>query len=133
MSGAARLDVADRGGLCDVSVGTRGLTYHTSVSWLQGGAAAPDADEDVKGIPKFWLSVLQNFNHTGERVEEHDVPILEALQNITMTYSPKDSEKDYFDLNFFFGPNEYFKNKTLSKRYFIKLEAEEGELMCVTS
>ena len=93
---------------------------------LQGGAAADDVPA---GVPKFWLSVLSNYKNTDERIEEHDLPILEHLQNVTMVYSPEDADKDYFDLVFHFSPNEYFKNETLTKRYYIRLEAEEGELM----
>eukprot|EP00035_Acanthoeca_spectabilis_P040155 m.67711 g.67711 ORF g.67711 m.67711 type:complete len:401 (-) comp9876_c0_seq1:1383-2585(-) len=92
-------------------------------------AAAADADADVKGIPKFWLTVLQNFKHTEACIEDHDVPVLEYLQNITMVYSPEDSEKDFFELHFRFGENPFFKDETLIKRYFIKLDAEEGEVM----
>lgn len=77
--------------------------------------------------------MLQNFKHTEACIEDHDVPVLEYLQNITMVYSPEDSEKDFFELHFRFGENPFFKDETLIKRYFIKLDAEEGEVMWVTT
>ena len=44
--------------------------------------------EDIKGIPEFWLTILKNVPLFQEMVQEHDEPILAALQDIKVNFSP---------------------------------------------
>lgn len=39
-------------------------------------------DEDVKGIPGFWLTIFKNVSMLSDMVQEHDEPILECLEDI---------------------------------------------------
>ncbi|XP_065558557.1 nucleosome assembly protein 1-like 1 isoform X2 [Artemia franciscana] len=70
--------------------------------------------EDVKGIPKFWLTVLKNVNIFKNIIQEHDEPILRHLTDITvdLTSCPMG-----FTLKFHFSPNEYFTDSVLTKIY----------------
>lgn len=44
-------------------------------------------DEDMKGIPEFWLTILKNVPLFQEMVQEHDEPILAKLQDIKVVFS----------------------------------------------
>lgn len=88
-----------------------------------------EEDEDAVGIPDFWLGCLNNNPITDQLVQEHDIEILRHLINIEMEYSGEDSQEDFFVLTFTFEENEFFKNKTLTKTYYVDVGADEEELM----
>ena len=48
-----------------------------------------DKNDDVKGIPGFWLTIFKNVEMLAEMVQETDEPALEALNDITVTFSEK--------------------------------------------
>merc|ERR1711970_1088748 len=48
-------------------------------------------DEDIKGIPSFWLTIFKNVEMIADMVQEADEPVLEALNDITVTFSEKKS------------------------------------------
>uniref|UniRef100_A0AC34RNG8 Nucleosome assembly protein 1-like 4 n=1 Tax=Panagrolaimus sp. JU765 TaxID=591449 RepID=A0AC34RNG8_9BILA len=77
---------------------------------------------DTKGIPQFWLKVFQNCPTTMDMIEEHDVPILEHLQNVESIML---SEPLGFRLRFTFTPNEYFEPNVIDKTYYYKIAPEE--------
>lgn len=70
--------------------------------------------EKVKGVPQFWICAMTQMETVGELITEEDVDCLESLQDITCT---DDEDGKGFTLRFFFGPNEYFHDKVLTKRY----------------
>ena len=44
-------------------------------------------DKDIKGIPSFWLTIFKNVEMIADMVQEADEPVLEALNDITVTFS----------------------------------------------
>ncbi|KAM3180613.1 hypothetical protein ACTXT7_015949 [Hymenolepis weldensis] len=75
-----------------------------------------EGNTEVKGIPKFWLKVLLHAPLTVEMIVDNDQPILEHLTDIRVTYD--NTDKMSFSLNFYFSPNEYFKEHVITKTYF---------------
>merc|ERR1711936_1353595 len=47
-------------------------------------------NEDVKGIPSFWLTIFKNVEMLAEMVQEADEPVLESLTDINVTFSEDD-------------------------------------------
>ena len=82
-------------------------------------------NEDVKGIPSFWLTIFKNVEMLAEMVQETDEPVLEALTDITVTFSEKDPMG--FTLHFHFAPNPFFTNSILTKCYEMKCEPPEDD------
>jgi nucleosome assembly protein 1-like 1 len=84
-------------------------------------------EEPVKGIPHFWLTVLQRSDMIAERIQEHDVPVLEHLTDITV--EPNAEVGTGFKLHFHFSANEFFTDAVLTKSYSIDIEPSEGALV----
>lgn len=82
-------------------------------------------NEDVKGIPSFWLTIFKNVEMLAEMVQEADEPALDALTDITVTFSEKDPMG--FTLHFVFAANQYFTNTILTKHYEMKCEPQEDD------
>lgn len=70
--------------------------------------------EDPKSIPGFWTRAISNHPMIGGLVTEEDRPALDALKDIKV-----DMNEDWsgFSLTFVFGPNPYFENTELVKKY----------------
>ena len=81
-------------------------------------------DEDMKGVPEFWLTIFKNVDLLADMMQEHDEPILKHLTDIKVHY--KESPMG-FVLEFFFSPNEYFENAVLTKSYEMKCAPEEDD------
>ena len=77
-------------------------------------AAMQESDEVIKGVPQFWICAMTQLETIGEMITEEDVDCLEHLKNITCT--DNDDGKG-FTLRFHFGPNEYFHDTVLTKKY----------------
>ncbi|CAO2623429.1 Nucleosome assembly protein 1-like 2 [Lemmus lemmus] len=76
-------------------------------------------EEDPKGIPDFWLTVLKNVEALTPLIKKYDEPILKLLTDIKVKLS-EPGEPLSFTLEFHFKPNEYFKNELLTKTYVLK-------------
>lgn len=74
-------------------------------------ALESDGNEQ-KGIPDFWLNLLENRTFLPEQIQEHDRAVLKVLKNIRIVYLPNS-----YRLEFIFGENDYFTNAVLSKEY----------------
>lgn len=74
----------------------------------------PPSGEIVKGVPQFWICTMTQMETVGELITEEDVDCLEHLQDITCS---DDEDGRGFTLRFVFGPNEYFHDAVLTKRY----------------
>jgi len=72
-------------------------------------------------IPDFWSEVLQH-SHAAEMLEEHDLPVLSSLHDITME-NFEDPLKGW-KLHFHFQENEFFTNKVLTKTYHTLRESK---------
>lgn len=81
-------------------------------------------NEDVKGIPEFWLTIFKNVSLLQEMMEEHDIPILKHLEDIKVVYNQNPMG---FTLEFYFSPNEYFQNSVLTKEYEMKCAPDESD------
>ncbi|KDR23730.1 Nucleosome assembly protein 1-like 4 [Zootermopsis nevadensis] len=82
-------------------------------------------NEEVKGIPNFWLTIFKNVQMLSEMVQEHDEPILKYLFDVKVIFL--ESNPMGFVLEFHFSPNEYFSNSVLTKEYEMKCTPEEGD------
>lgn len=84
----------------------------------------PKIEEDVKGIPDFWLTILKNVGTLSEMVQEHDEPVLKHLTDIKVNFQENPMG---FTLEFHFSPNEYFTNTLLTKEYSMKLAPDPDD------
>ena len=49
--------------------------------------AQEEKDKDVKGIPHFWLTIFKNVELIADMIQEPDEPALEALKDVTVTFT----------------------------------------------
>ncbi|KAK2144117.1 hypothetical protein LSH36_784g01040 [Paralvinella palmiformis] len=82
-------------------------------------------EENMTGIPEFWLTVFKNVEMLSEMVQEHDEPILKHLQDVKVNFQK--SPPVGFTLQFQFSPNEYFTNLVLTKEYVMRCEPDEND------
>lgn len=87
-----------------------------------GGDGEEKKQEDVKGIPSFWATILKNVDMLADMIQEHDEPILTHLQDIKVIIHDQDPVG--FSLEFHFEPNEYFTETVLTKRYEMRYEPD---------
>jgi nucleosome assembly protein 1-like 1 len=80
------------------------------------------SNENVTGIPEFWLSAMKNQVSLAELITDRDEEALRSLTDIRMEYL----DKPGFKLIFEFAPNDFFANKTISKTYFYREENGYG-------
>jgi nucleosome assembly protein 1-like 1 len=79
--------------------------------------APGETDEDeIKGVPGFWVQCLANHPEIGEFIHEDDVPILASISDITIEYS---DDMKIFKVLFHFQENEFFSNDVLTKTYTV--------------
>lgn len=71
-------------------------------------------DDGQKGVPKFWMVVLNYAAHTADMIQAHDIPVLEFLKDIRVEYKDKPLG---FTLVFEFLPNSFFTNATLTRTF----------------
>ncbi|THD19536.1 Nucleosome assembly protein 1 [Fasciola hepatica] len=81
-------------------------------------------NENLKGIPEFWLKTLRNVSLLDEMIKEHDVDILKHLIDVRCILH---SDEPGFSIEFHFSPNKYFVDKVLTKRYFFDYEISRDE------
>jgi hypothetical protein len=79
------------------------------------------ADNEVQGIPDFWLTVLQNVGITQDMIQEADEAPLRALTDIKVRLT---TEPMGFVLEFHFKENEYFTSNVINKTYTMKCEPD---------
>jgi len=84
-----------------------------------------EEDKDVKGIPSFWLTIFKNVEMLAEMMQEADEPVLEALTDVTVSFT--EASPMGFTLHFHFGANEHFTNTILTKEYEMKCEPQEDD------
>lgn len=81
-----------------------------------------ESNEDVSGIPEFWLSAMKNQISLAEMITDRDEQALKHLIDIRMEYL----DKPGFRLIFEFAENEFFTNKTVTKTYYYQNESGYG-------
>jgi nucleosome assembly protein 1-like 1 len=93
---------------------------------IQTEATPKEGGNDVRGIPGFWATVLQNSEIAGDMIHEHDGDVLQALQDITFENTTNESgAANGFKLHFHFADNEYFTNSVLSKTFHYDPENDD--------
>ncbi|CEP17125.1 hypothetical protein [Parasitella parasitica] len=80
-------------------------------------------EENVTGIPEFWLTALKTHPQISETISEEDCDALKHLVDIRMTYL----EKPGFRIEFEFSENDYFSNKVLTKTYHYQDHVSGGD------
>nr|XP_009858374.1 nucleosome assembly protein 1-like 1 [Ciona intestinalis] len=93
---------------------------------MEDKAKLDGEDEDIKGIPEFWLTIFKNIPMMQEMIQEHDEPILKSLQDVRVVFSMPE-EPLGFTLEFVFDSNSYFSNTTLTKYYRLQSQPDEKE------
>ena len=76
--------------------------------------AGTSSDEDVKGVPDFWLSACGRHDAFGGTIEESDVAALRCLTDVRCI---DDDDLTGFKLEFEFSPNPFFFDTVLTKSY----------------
>jgi len=84
-------------------------------------------DENVAGIPSFWLTIFKSCPILQEMVQENDEPLFEKLEDIKVNVSAPDAPEMYFELEFHFAENDYFTDKVLTKKYLLQSEPEQDD------
>lgn len=92
----------------------------------EADADAEDGEDDMKGVPQFWLQAFRNCSVIDEVIEEHDVDVLRHLLDVRIDYA---EDGKSFTIVFEFEANEFFTDTSLTKKYFINLEPEEGAVV----
>ncbi|CAD6638730.1 HLJ1_G0005250.mRNA.1.CDS.1 [Saccharomyces cerevisiae] len=79
-------------------------------------------EEQVKGIPSFWLTALENLPIVCDTITDRDAEVLEYLQDIGLEYLT--DGRPGFKLLFRFdsSANPFFTNDILCKTYFYQKE-----------
>ncbi|KAI9487717.1 MAG: nucleosome assembly protein-domain-containing protein [Benjaminiella poitrasii] len=82
-----------------------------------------EEDENVAGIPEFWLTALKTHPQVGETISDDDCEVLKHLVDIRMAYL----DKPGFRLEFEFEQNDFFSNKVLDKTYHYQENVSGGD------
>ena len=80
------------------------------------------AEENMAGIPEFWLSAIKNQMSLAELITDRDEAALKFLTDVRMEYL----ERPGFRLIFEFTENDFFTNKKITKTYFYQEESGYG-------
>ena len=95
---------------------------HEGAVKLEGESA--EGEEKEKGIPHFWLSVLQHHVIIAEMITERDEEALMHL--IDVTYATLEEPAHGFTLRFTFEPNEFFTDSIIDKTFILCREGDDG-------
>lgn len=80
-----------------------------------------EEQQDIKGIPSFWLTALENLPVVSDTITDRDAEVLDYLMDIKLEYLS--DGRPGFKLVFVFDEDTpFFKNKTLTKTYFYQNE-----------
>lgn len=78
-------------------------------------ASSMSSSSDERGLPGFWLKVIESANATKIMVHEHDRPIMAFLRDVRTKMSLE--KPTAFTIEFHFDENEFFKNRVLTKSF----------------
>ena len=92
--------------------------------------ADPEATgTELKGIPQFWLTCLQNVPHLQAILTEKDEGALKHLKDIRVKHvDDAEQELTGFKLEFEFESNDYFEETLLTKAYFVQEPSEDDDV-----
>ncbi|CAD8101789.1 unnamed protein product [Paramecium sonneborni] len=105
----------------EIIEGTRLLTEEElkDVDFYLEGEEATQKNQALTAEPinGYWFKALKNSDIIAQEIKDRDDPILKSLTKIE--YEPQE-KSDNFSLNFYFAPNDYFKNTVLKKKFILK-------------
>jgi len=84
-------------------------------------------EEDVTGIPVFWLTALKNCASVARIITTEDEEGLKYLHDIQST--ALEGDKQGFVLSFHFKENPFFTNNVLTKTYYLVDDEPSGDLI----
>jgi len=87
-----------------------------------GSADEGKSNQNIAGIPEFWLSAMKNQVSLAELITDRDEVALKYLIDIRMEYL----DRPGFRLIFEFAENEIFTNKVITKTYYYQEESGYG-------
>jgi len=87
---------------------------------LKSMKSLPQYDENVSGIPDFWITIFRNTELLNDMIQPHDEPLLKQLADIKIKY---DEDLSY-TLEFYFNANDYFTDSVLTKKYFLRCKID---------
>ena len=99
-----------------------GSSADASKAASKGESKDEKAEENISGIPEFWLSAMKNQISLAEMITDRDEAALKSLTDIRMEYL----DRPGFRLIFEFAPNDFFTNKTITKTYYYQEESGYG-------
>nr|XP_011470844.1 PREDICTED: nucleosome assembly protein 1;2-like isoform X2 [Fragaria vesca subsp. vesca] len=82
---------------------------------------SPTTNQEDKGIPEFWFFAMKGLTETSKMIHAYDEGALKYLEDIKWLWT--DNHKG-FKLEFYFGPNPFFKNSVLTLTYHMTDEDE---------
>jgi len=91
-------------------------------------APKKEEEQNIKGVPEFWLVALKHHEDFGAMITDADEGALKHLTDIRVGPAPEHST-DSFKIDFYFSDNEFFDNKVISKTYILKENPADGEVM----
>lgn len=107
--------------------GKKGVKIVDPVDAKQNDELTKAAVSPSGGIPAFWLTAMSNSEAVNSLIMEKDRDALSHLVDVRKTFVDEDPEKGD-RLVFYFSPNEYFTNATLTKEYHTEYDEEHGEM-----
>ncbi|KPI85740.1 nucleosome assembly protein-like protein [Leptomonas seymouri] len=105
----------------------KGVKIVDPVDEKQNTELAKAAASPSGGIPNFWLTAMSNSEALNSLITEKDRDALSHLVDIKKTFIDEDPEKGDC-LTFYFSPNDYFTNATLTKEYHTEYDEDHGEM-----
>lgn len=78
-------------------------------------------EDDVKGVPDFWLTIFRNTELLSSMLQVADEPLLKKLVDIKIVYA---QDPMSYTLEFCFEQNEFITNTVLTKQYFLKSKVD---------
>ncbi len=92
---------------------------------LNEQSGATTTQDDLKGIPGFWLQAFKNTDIIGEMIQEHDEQVLQHLVDIRCKMN---NQKPFgYILEFHFEANEFFSNRVLTKSYDLAIDLNQDD------
>ncbi|ORX38628.1 hypothetical protein BD324DRAFT_574360, partial [Kockovaella imperatae] len=87
-----------------------------------------EGDENVQGVPEFWLTALKNHVPISETITDRDEEVLKVLLDVRLSYlsDEKSNGQPGFKIHFTFGPNDFFSDTELTKTYYYQEKVGYG-------
>ena len=99
------------------------LKYEEQVKPLYSQRLSVIDTANCGGIPKFWMTAIQNHPNLSDCIFDDDMEALSYITDVRCELDPT-GETDSFKLYFDFAPNAFFENSQLTKEYVLDGEDE---------